>query len=136
MGLWCLESLFSSYSRFEQVPGVATSEEGLCPCTNLVGSQISSGLGNMIDHNQQSDYDTRFSLVQEGELDLSTEDRHTCVTIPVLGRHEYSKYRVTFPCQRGGFDSCEESGSCKNYPMKISEADLLAKCVDTEPEIM
>jgi len=181
--LWCLESLFSSYSRFEQVPGVATSEEGLCPCTNLVGSQISSGLGNMIDHNQQSDYsnnyaigagfflesnyhaplrqfkvcpnldcvecdptcykiegmcdyDTRFSLVQEGELDLSTEDRHTCVTIPVLGRHEYSKYRVTFPCQRGGFDSCEESGSCKNYPMKISEADLLAKCVDTEPEIM
>jgi len=174
---WCLKSLFSSYSLFESVSGMVTQEEGLCPCTDLKDSQISSGLGNLIDDEADTDYvnnyplsagfllssnyhaplrefkvcpsesgspasvptcykiegkcdgDKRYTLVQEGELDII---HHTCVTVPITGRHEYTQYKVTFPCLRGGFDACEDATSCQNYPLMVSEVDLLAKCEQGE----
>lgn len=49
--------------------------------------------------------DTDFTLVQEGDLNLS-EDRQTCTNLQIRGRNQFSKYRITFPCQRGGFATC------------------------------
>jgi len=44
-----------------------------------------------------------WEFIQEGDLDLSL-DRETCTEVPVVGRHQYTVYRVTFPCIRGSWE--------------------------------
>jgi len=173
---WCLVSLFTSYSLFESIrTGQVTMEEGTCPCTDLSDSQISTGLGNLIDHDADTYYvnnyalnagfflesnvhsvlrefkvcpgpyvendpasykiegmcdgENRYTLVSEGPVEFD-ESRNTCFTVAITGRFEFTRYKVTFPTLRGGFGSCEGSSSCKNYPVIVSEVDLLAKCDD------
>merc|ERR1712003_44352 len=46
-----------------------------------------------------------FEFIQEGPLTMPTE-RGACVEIPIVGRHQYTEYKVTFPCLTGGFDGC------------------------------
>merc|ERR1711862_649438 len=61
-----------------------------------------------------------YTVVQEGELDLSIE-RQACVDIPVSGHNLYSSYRITFPCMRGGFLPCSQdcvNSRCQSDPFK------------------
>jgi len=46
-----------------------------------------------------------FEFIQEGPLTMPTE-RGACIEIPIVGRHQYTEYKVTFPCLTGGFDIC------------------------------
>jgi hypothetical protein len=46
-----------------------------------------------------------FEFIQEGPLTMPTA-RGECIEIPVVGRHQYAEYKVTFPCLTGGFDGC------------------------------
>lgn len=46
-----------------------------------------------------------FEFIQEGPLTMPSA-RGACVEIPIIGRHQYSEYKITFPCLVGGFDSC------------------------------
>jgi hypothetical protein len=64
----------------------------------------------------QSDW----TYIQEGALEIPLE-RGTCVAVNIVGRHQYSEYRVTFPCMRGGFGYCETETLTEeqktNYPI-------------------
>jgi len=46
-----------------------------------------------------------YVFIQEGPLSMPSA-RGECIEVPIIGRHEYSDYRITFPCLVGGFDGC------------------------------
>jgi len=46
-----------------------------------------------------------YEFIQEGPLSMPSA-RGECIEVPIIGRHEYSDYRITFPCLVGGFDDC------------------------------
>jgi len=46
-----------------------------------------------------------YTYIQSGNLNLS-EERRSCTKVFIVGRHQYSKYKVTFPSIRGGFGKC------------------------------
>jgi len=71
--------------------------------------------------------DSDFELIQEGPLSMPSA-RGECIEVPIIGRQEYSEYKVTFPELRGGFGDCPAGGTCLNYAMKVSEVDLIGNC--------
>lgn len=74
-----------------------------------------------------------FTTVQEGALLLPLQ-RNKCQKIHVvdqnyLDRKEYAEFRLTFPCQRGGFtNTCREG--CQDYPMRLGMIRMMGNCRD------
>ena len=59
--------------------------------------------------------DNTYTPIQQGPISFT--NRHQCVDIP-MNRPFYQAYRVTFPCQRGGFEECkEEPCTCPSAPV-------------------
>jgi len=60
-------------------------------------------------------------------------ERKQCIKVNIeqtedikKARHEYDQFKVTFPCQRGGFETCNQA--CQNYPVIVDEISLLDYC--------
>lgn len=84
--------------------------------------------------------DEEFNIFQEGTLELPRE-RKTCIRVHIEDRNEkarpeYDQFKVTFPCQRGGFEKCDQSvgllsnQECQNYPVIVDQIALLGNCRD------
>jgi len=72
--------------------------------------------------------DSSYELIQEGPISFT--DRNQCVDVP-MGRPFYDSYRVTFPCQRGGFDECiSEPCTCPSDP--LYEPSMGTTCPNSE----
>lgn len=74
-----------------------------------------------------------FQLVSEGALRLPL-DRNQCKKIHIpdqdyLDRREYEEFKLTFPCQRGGFTNTCTSG-CQDYPVRLDMIRLMGNCRD------
>jgi len=65
---------------------------------------------------------SEFGFVQSGALDLSME-RGECTVVRLVGLPSYMKYKVTFPCIRGGFGSCGADASTELVAPPCSEFD-------------
>jgi len=65
---------------------------------------------------------TDYSFVQAGALDLSMK-RGECSVVKLIGLPLYMKYKVTFPCIRGGFASCGAETSTELVALPCSEKD-------------
>lgn len=73
-----------------------------------------------------------FNVLMEGSLELPLE-RKKCIRVHIedqneKARPEYDQLKITFPCQRGGFDKCSQG--CQNYPVIIDQVALLGNCRD------
>jgi len=47
-----------------------------------------------------------WEFIQSGDLAFLNNARQTCTEINIIGRHQYSQYKITFPCIRGGWSEC------------------------------
>ena len=73
-----------------------------------------------------------FNVLMEGTLELPLE-RKKCIRVHIedqneKARPEYDQLKITFPCQRGGFEQCTQG--CQNYPVVIDQVALLGNCRD------
>ena len=74
-----------------------------------------------------------FQVVHEGTLMLPLV-RNRCMKIHIpdqdyLDRKEYEEFKLTFPCQRGGFTNTCTSG-CQDYPVRVDMIRLMGNCRD------
>lgn len=73
-----------------------------------------------------------FNTLMEGSLELPLE-RKKCIRVHIedqneKARPEYDQLKITFPCQRGGFATCNQG--CQNYPVIVDQVALLGNCRD------
>jgi len=72
--------------------------------------------------------DNTYTPIQQGPIEFT--NRNQCVDIPI-NRAFYQAYRVTFPCQRGGFEECvEEPCTCPSEP--VFQPSVSTPCPNTE----
>lgn len=72
----------------------------------------------------------KFSCLDEGPLHLPLQ-RKSCVQITIVdkgaySRLQYDEIKITFPTQRGGFNTC--TGACKDYPLILASVEFLGFC--------